>query len=379
MSEFFIVLLVGGVLAGVGYAAWLLSRDAATLPQKPETPYQRGLNALLGGDREQALEAFADSVQQDSDNVDAYIHLGNLLRDRGEPERALLIHRELTVRAAQTNAQGRAVREALVHDWIALGRPKDAVVEAEALREMDRRNGHALKVLLAAYEAAGDWERAFEIRSEMARASGEKDPEGLARYRAAIGEIYLRAERLEDAKRQFKAALRLKRDHPAALLRLGDIYYETNRPERAMVLWKGLAAAHPDRSHLVLERLEVSYFERGRFSEMGHLYEELLLRNPRDTRILLALARMHLKRADHAEALRAVNEALEVEPTSLPARLLAVEIHRRRGDSDRALSEVEDLLRGLGTVEQGSCARCGERLHEFWSRCPSCLAWIAVA
>jgi Flp pilus assembly protein TadD len=112
---------------------------------------------------------------------------------------------------------------------------------------------------------------------------------------------------------------------------------------------------------------------------MGHLYEELLLRNPKDTRILLALARMHIKRADYSEALRAVNEALEIEPASLPARLLAVEIHRRRGDSDRALSEVEDLLRGLGTADPIACAKCGERLHEFWSRCPSCLAWIAAA
>lgn len=145
------------------------------------------------------------------------------------------------------------------------------------------------------------------------------------------------------------------------------------------MLWKGLAAAHPDHSHLVLERLEVSYFERGRFSEMGHLYEELLQRNPRDTRILIALARMHLKRADYTEALRAAGEALEIEPSSLPARLLTVEIHRRRGDTDRALSEVEDLLRGLGTAEPSSCARCGERLQEFWSRCPSCLAWIPAA
>jgi len=379
MPDFLTMILVGGVLAGVGYAAWLLSRDAAAVPQKPESPYQYGLNALLAGDREEALEAFADSVQQDSDNVDAYIHLGNLLRERGEPERALQLHRELTVRAGQTNAQGRAVREALVHDWIAVGRPKEAVAEAQGLRELDRRNGTALKALLAAYEAAGEWERAYDVRAEMARTSGERDSEELARYRAAIGEIYLRAERLDDAKRQFKAALRLKRDHPAALLRLGDIYYETNRPERAMVLWKGLAAAHPDHSHLVLERLEVSYFERGRFSEMGQLYEELLQRNPKDTRILIALARMHLKRADYTEALQAAREALEIEPLSLPARLLTVEIHRRRGDTDRALSEVEDLLRGLGTTEAGACPRCGERLDEYWSRCPSCLAWIPAS
>jgi lipopolysaccharide biosynthesis regulator YciM len=379
MSGFIVALIVGGILAGVGYAAWLLSRDAVAQPQKPETPYQRGLNALLAGNRQGALEAFAETVRLDSDNVDAYIHLGNLLREQGEAERALHLHRELTVRAGQTHAQELAVREALVHDWIALERTRQAVAEAEALRDLDRRNGHALAVLLKAYEAAGDWERAFETRSEMTRAAGGRDPDGLARYRAAIGEIYLRADRLEDARRQFKAALRIKRDNPSALLRLGDIYYETNRPERAMVLWKALAAARPDRSHLVLERLEVSYFERGRFGEMGQLYEELLQRNPRDVRILLALARMHVKRGDLSEALRAVNETLEVDPASLQARLMMVEIYRRLGDVSRALSEVEGVLRSLGSAEPASCPSCSERLEEFWSRCPACLAWLPNA
>ncbi|HEX7077558.1 MAG TPA: tetratricopeptide repeat protein [Candidatus Eisenbacteria bacterium] len=379
MPEFFTVILVGGLLAGVGYAAWLLSRDANVEPAKAESPYQLGLNALLAGDREEALEAFAASVRQDSDNVDAYIHLGNLLREKGEAERALHLHRELTVRAGQTEAQRRAVREALVKDWIALGRPQDALEEARQLREMDRRNGHALKLLLQAYEAAGDWDRALDVRTEMTRASGDRDAEGLADYRAAVGEIFLRQEKLEEAKRHFKAALRLKRDHPVALLRLGDIYYETKRPERAMLLWKALAAAHPAHSHLVLERLEVSYFERGRFGEMGHLYEELLQRNPQDIRILLALSRMHLKRGDLAEATRAVNEALEREPQSLESRLLLVEIYRRRGDAGRALDEVESILRDLGTVEPPSCRQCGARLDEYWSRCPKCLAWLSTA
>lgn len=375
MPEFFTVILVGGLLAGVGYAAWLLSRDANVEPPKGESPYQLGLNALLAGDREEAMEAFTAAVRQDSDNIDAYIHLGNLLREKGEHERALHLHRELTVRSGLTEAQNRGVREALVNDWIAIGRPADALEEARQLRELDRRNGHALKILLRAYEAAGDWDHAIDVRTEMARASTDRDTEGLADYRAAVGEIYLRREKLEEAKRHFKAALRLTRDHPVALLRLGDIYYETKRPERAMVLWKGLAAAHPQHSHLVLERLEVSYFEHGRFSEMGHLYEELLQRNPHDIRILLALARMHLKRGDLGEATRAVNEALEVEPASLESRLLMVEIYRRRGDANRALNEVESVLRDLGAAEPVSCPQCGARLDEYWSRCPKCLAW----
>jgi lipopolysaccharide biosynthesis regulator YciM len=378
MFPLFTAVAVMGALAAVGYAAWLFSRDANVGPPRTETAYQRGLHALLAGHKDEALECFADAVQQDSGNIDAYIHLGNLLRERGEPGRALELHRKLTARAVRSPAQERAIRESLVLDWIAVGRPDEAIVEAQELRDRERKNGAGLPLLLRAYEAAGDWDRAYEVRAEMARAKGDRDPSALARYRAAVGEIHLRGERLEDAARHFKAALRLERDHPVALLRLGDIYYETNHPERAMRLWEGLAGAHPEHSHLVLERLEVSYFERGRFGEMARLYEEMLQKNPRDGRILLALARMHLKRDDLPEATRAAKAALEIDPRLLEARLLLVEIHRRIGDPSRALTEIDDLLRDLnGPEERPACSACGQRAEEYWSRCPSCLAWTS--
>lgn len=375
MSDFLTVLLVGGLLAGVGYAAWVLSRDAAKEPPKAETPYQQGLNALLAGHREEALQAFTETVRLDSDNIDAYIHLANLLREQGEVTRALHIHRELSVRAGQTQSQARAVREGLVFDLIAAGRAKEAVEEARALREMDKKSESSLRLLLRAHEAARDWEEAIEARAEIAKSYGERNGDGLARYRASIGEIYLREGKLEEAKRQFKAALRLRREEPAALLRLGDIYYETQHPERAAVLWKALAEAHPSFSHLVLERLEASYFENGRFGEVDQAYEEMLARNPRDVRIHLALARVHLKKGDLPDAGRILNEALEIEPDSVPARLLTADLYRRRGDLPRALDEMESLIRGMGTGEVYVCAACGEQSEEYWSRCPSCYAW----
>jgi lipopolysaccharide biosynthesis regulator YciM len=379
VSELVTVLVVGGLLTGVGYAAWALSRDAADPEPKEETPYQLGLNALVSGDREEALRAFAESVRMDSDNADAYLHLGNLLRDRGEAERALHLHRELLVRAGQTPLQEQAVREALVLDWIALGKPEQAVEEAEELQHLARKNGNSLHLLLRAHEAARDWEGAYAARAEIAKARGDKDAAGLARYRAAIGEILLREGKLEEAKRQFKAALRLKKDQPAALLRLGDIYYETHHGDRAAVLWRGLAEAHPGFTHLVLERLEASYFEKGRFGEVGEAYEEMLGRNPRDARIHLALARMHMKKGDLAEAGRSLNEALEIEPQSIPARLLLADLYRRRGDLTRALAEMEELLRSMGSGEVYVCPSCGHQSDEYWSRCPQCYAWAESA
>ncbi|HEU5310964.1 MAG TPA: tetratricopeptide repeat protein, partial [Candidatus Eisenbacteria bacterium] len=298
------------------------------------------------------------------------------LREQGRLDRALHIRRELTVRAGITPGQERAIHEGLVLDLIAAGRAEEAVEEARGLREMDRKNGSAQKLLLKAYEAARDWERAFEVRGEMARARGESIGVVLSRYRSAIGEIHLREGNLEAARCQFQAALKLRRDEPAALLRLGDLYYETNRPERATRLWKALAEAHPSFSHLVLERLEASFFENGTFGDVDRAYEEMLTRNPKDVRILLALARVHLKKGELADAGRALNESLEIEPDSIPARLLVAELHQRRGDLTRALDEMQSVIRNLGPGEVYVCATCGRDSEEYWSRCPHCFAWV---
>jgi len=378
MPGIYSFVLWGGVLALTGWAAWTLSGGFTTERPAPDTPYQHGLDALLRGDTEEALRAFSETVEIDTDNGDAYLHIGNLLRDRGEAIRALHIHRELTVRSGQTPAQQRAAREALVLDLIAVGRPEEAIDQALELRELDRKNGRALQVLLRAHEAAGDWDRAFEVRSELARANGERENGALARYRSAAGESFLRAGKTREAERQFKDALRLDKDHPAALLRLGDICYGRDHRERAVVLWKGLALTHPELAHLVVERLETAYFERGRFSDMSETYEELLARNPRDARIHLALARMHIKKGDLAEACHVLGHALEIEPGSLPARLLLVNVHRRLGDLSRALDEMETLLRGVPEAERFTCASCGAESKEYWTRCPQCLAWSAA-
>ena len=132
---------------------------------------------------------------------------------------------------------------------------------------------------------------------------------------------------------------------------------------------------HPGLAHLVLDRLETAYFERGRFSEIALAYEELLTRNPRDARILIALARMYEKKGDLPEAADTLARALQIDPESVEARLLLVNVHRRLGDLSSALDEVEALLRAVPKAEPFRCASCGAASDEFWTRCPECHAF----
>jgi lipopolysaccharide biosynthesis regulator YciM len=112
---------------------------------------------------------------------------------------------------------------------------------------------------------------------------------------------------------------------------------------------------------------------------MSQAYEELLSRNPRDARILFALARMHVKKGDLAEGGRVLGEALELEPKSLPARALLMNVHRRLGDLSGALDEMETILQCVPPEERFVCAECGTTTDEYWTRCPTCSAWSPAA
>src|SRR5258706_14383839 len=90
--------LWGGILAVVGWAAWTLSGGFTTERPKPDTPYRHGIDALLRGDVAGALRAFAETVEIDTDKLDAYLHIGNLLLERCEPAHSLRRPPELTVR-----------------------------------------------------------------------------------------------------------------------------------------------------------------------------------------------------------------------------------------------------------------------------------------
>ena len=57
-----------------------------------------GIDALIAGNRDAAMKHLADAVREDPRNLDGYVKLGNLLRERGQIRQAIQVHRELLVK-----------------------------------------------------------------------------------------------------------------------------------------------------------------------------------------------------------------------------------------------------------------------------------------
>ena len=60
--------------------------------------YYEALDLLLNGKLKEAYATLLSLIKSDTSNVKAYLKLGQVLREIGNPERALKIHRSLLIR-----------------------------------------------------------------------------------------------------------------------------------------------------------------------------------------------------------------------------------------------------------------------------------------
>lgn len=372
------LILLASLAVAVLALAWVLfawmrfRREAA---RSPESAYTLGLSALVGGERRNALRFLKEAVQADSENLDAYIRLGDLLRELGDPGKALAIHRDLTVRPHVEDETRMRILESMTRDYLGLGRYEEAGQSAERLRQVSRQNRFALTALVEVAEALKDWPRAVQFSDELAKLSGDKENRQRALYRGYVGGEELAAGKVAEAKRRFEEALKLDASCRPALLFLGDLAYREGNGEAAITRWREFADQAPEKASLVFDRLERATFELGQFGDMVRFYRELLHRMPREAAVpaLLALAEIHRRKGETDEAETFVQEALEIAPEHPRAHRHMVKIALDRRDASAALSRLEKLLDSLPVSEDAAgCRGCGVAVGGPKWRCDSC-------
>jgi len=366
------------IVLGLAIILWLLwlwaRRNTRRRATTPDDSYTVALSALISGDRRLALVKLKEAVQGSSDNLDAYIRLGDLLREGGQVEKALAIHRDLTVRPRLPSGGRARILESLTRDYLTAGRFEEAGQSAERLRHTDPQNRFAYRALQEVAEALRDWPRAIKVVEDRARLEGQKDKSILARYHGFVGGEEMEAGELKEARRRFEEALKLDPDCLLALLYLGDLEASEGKPEKAVGLWRELAERSPEHGELVFDRLERTYFEMGQFEEVVVFYRELLHRAARESSVpaLLALAEIYRRKGNLEDAGSLVQEALEIEPENPKAHRHLVKLAVDRQDAGEALQHLDRLLEVTTLPRALVCRHCEASLARPAWRCPHC-------
>lgn len=338
--------------------------------------YISGLKALLAGDEGRAFQNLREVVRQDTNNVDAYLKLGDLFRKGKQYTKAFQIHRELTLRSRLSGEEKEEILKSLALDYSASGKHQKAI---SALEELHRRNGEddwVIDRLLFELEETKMWDKVFEIESRRVKQKGQKESKKLALYKVCIGKELAEKSELHKARVAFKEALNYDENCVPAYLYLGDAYYQDRRLSEAVEHWRKLLDVKPSVGYLVFDKLERVLYELGQYGEITEVYNEILSTNPNEAHTLYALGNILEKKGRSDQAIDYYNQILENDPNFVPAKLNLLKLYEELGLKDKAKRIIDNLIKACHPVREGFiCKNCDFVSTEPLWRCPSCKKW----
>lgn len=332
--------------------------------------YSEGLRLLLDGERDRAYRMLREVVKTNPDNIGAYLKLGDLLRERGEAERALRVHKELILRPNLRKGDKPFILKSLALDHIGMGQNSSAIMVLEELLKSNDYQLWALEKLLPLYEKGELWAEAFEVRQRIAKLKREDAAADLALYKATAGENLASKGELKRARSYFKEALKLDPQCAAAYFRLGNSYHREEKWGEAVDWWKRLGEQIPQKGFIGFKRLEEALYKLGRFEEIMAIYQRILEKEPGQRETILALVDIYEKKGKIDEAIGVCERFRGSSQEVLP---LLAKLYLQKGDLPRSQELIDELLQREERVYV--CRWCGYRSEEPLWRCPQCQRW----
>jgi len=340
------------------------------------SPYIDALHAILEGNTEDALDKLKKTVKHDTDNIMAYIMLGDLFRKRGYPVRAAKTHRSLLVRSDLNESQITTILNQLVLDYRANGSLDKAIEMAERLVQRDKKNIENQQLLLALFEEKGDWDKAFSYKQSLTKSLKQKDPDRLALYKVESGLKMVQHASEREGRIRFREAIKLSKLCIPAYLYWGDSYRREGRNEDACRVWREFTEKNPAWSHLAFRRLKEVLFDLGRYGDMEEICQYVLRKKAGHVEANLHLAELYKKQGLLDETLDRCRKALENDPASSWGNELLIRLYRQKGNEATALNEAIAILDRCKQNESFyTCTTCGHQSFEPIWRCQQCKAW----
>jgi len=338
-------------------------------------PYTEALLSFIEGDRDSALALLTTAVRKNTENIMAYVLLGNIIREKGNPQKAIKIHRNLLVRTNLTRTETREVLIALIRDFREAGHFARAAEMAEKLVKQDRKNPQYQELLLALYEENQSWDKAYFQRQALNRWKKQKDSYVLALYKVEAGLAAVKQGAEKEGRIRFREAIKLNKKCVPAYINWGDSLRRENRQAEALSVYTNLTKKNPPFAFAVFDRVKDVLFELGRYGEIELLYKDVIARDPDNFEAHLHMAELHMKQGNIERAEKECRDLYNRHPRSKRCGLLLISILRLKQEEREALRIAAQLLKNHIQSDMYTCSRCGHTSEEMCWHCPSCGAW----
>lgn len=365
---------------------WLVARidikqllsESRALPQS----YFKGLNFLMTEQQDKAIEAFIEVTRQQPEAVELQFALGSLFRKRGEVDRAIRIHQNLSERADLPAEQRTAALLDLALDYQKAGLLDHAErilcdLSAKSVGSK-KQQLQTLTLLEEIFVQERDWQKAIEVARRMP--SADNAATGVAREIANYYcESALHAHQLnryDEADAHLNAALAANEKCVRANLMKGEWLAAAGQHENAIEVWRRIEQQNPDYLGLMADQILVSFEVIGK-TEQGLSELRALQQHYPALDLFNAIFQATMKSEGAQAAYQLVKEDLRRNPTLVGLdRLLEAEFISAPADRKPDLKVLKDLVHSHSSrLAVYLCGNCGFKAKQFYWQCPACAGW----
>ena len=357
----------------LAFLALIFSLEKRSSKDKKEFPqnYIDGLRAIIAGNDKNAFVKLKQAVADDTDNIDAYLKLGDLFRNSGHLDKAIQVHRELLLRKNLDNNMASLIRQSMVEDYI---QAKKFDLALDILVKLSKDASFKVWVqekMREVYEKTKQWEKAFDISKGLLKPKGRLKE--LAVYRHLVGNVLFNDGEFHKARLAYKDALHYDDKFTPSYIMIAESYLAENRKQDAVEYLKKLVKIIPSEAYQVTPKLEQTLFDLGHFSDIETIYNDILQACPEDTSTLKALAGIAEKKGDMETAIDTLAPILNAEDRDIAAAARLVELYLANNQKNRAIEILKTIQeKWLSQKQQYSCPFCQNTANKQEIICPNC-------
>ncbi len=386
-------------------AGWLVARldlkqlliESRAMPQS----YFKGLNFLLNEQQDKAIEAFIEVTKANPEAVELQFALGSLFRRRGEVDRAVQVHQNLSERRELSVEQRTTALIELAIDYQKSGlldHTKKILSDIAAKGAGTvAQQGQTLRLLLDVHVQEKNWLAAIDAATRLDAAAPEDygttklSQLKRRRYQKEIAHFYCElatelflastpeansSGHIDQANAYLDAALQADPACVRANLMRGEWQARAAKHVEAIATWHKIEQQDPAFLGLAADRLLESHRTLGE-GEKGLADLRNLQQHYPALDLLNAIFDATLASDGPQAACELVKADLRNNPTLVGLdRLLEAQILAAPEERKHDLQMLKELVHSHSSrLAVYLCKQCGFKAKQFYWQCPACGGW----
>ena len=338
--ELFIILSI--LVIAIGTSLFFYYKKKPLIKNNSNKLYTEALNMLVRGDSQNAIRLLRDVVKQDTNHLDAYLQLGDILREEGNSQNAIKIHQSLTVRPGLDDKLQIQIHQSLAKDYLSLNEISLAKKEAEMILNIDKKEFWATEFLLDLAEKSHDWAQAAHLIKTLD--SNNSDITRLARFKVYEGMGKFENDDRKGAEQCFNKAIEIAPNFGLPHLYLGNLFSENRNLVKALEHWEQYALLDLKNGSSIYSKIESALFDLGRFSEVEKFYQRALKNNPRNLDAVAKIANVLEEKGERQKALDLVEDALSQHEDSIKLRLMKLKLSIQYASPPQLSQQIDKMI-----------------------------------